>query len=149
MNSPEPALRTLRSQVQFELMQAAAEVVRAAEQTARASSQVDSLQRRADILLRELRQVLARTPLNAALLDTMRRCHRVDQAELRAWQARRIAAQRHEQQVREALADLRNRERALERALQVEQRKQQARFQAWHLAQADELWLQHSLREAT
>ena len=106
---------------------------------------VESLQRRADILLRELRQVLGRTPLNAALLDTMRRGHRVDQAELREWQGRRIAAQHHEQQARE----LRNQERSLERALQGEQRKQQARIQAWDLVQADELWLQHSWREST
>jgi hypothetical protein len=149
MNSPEPTLRTLRSQVQFELAQAAAEVAQAAERAARASSRVESLQRRAEILLRELRQVLTRTPLNAALLDAMRRGHRVDQAELREWQSRRMAAQQHEQQVREAFAGLRNQERSLQRALQVEHRKQQARIQARDLAQADKLWLQHSWREST
>jgi hypothetical protein len=149
MSTSEPALRTLRSQVQFELVQAAAEVAQAAERTAAAERRVERLQRRAEIVLRELRQVLTRTPLNAALLDAMRRSHRVDQAELREWQARRVAAQRHEQQVREALASLRNQERSLERALQVERRKRQARIQAWDLAQADELWLQHSLREST
>jgi chromosome segregation ATPase len=149
MNSAEPALRTLRSQVHFELVQAAADLAQASERTARASSRVEDLQRRAEVLLRELRQVLARTPLNAALLDALRCGHRVDQAELREWETRRIAARLHEQQLREALADLRNQDRSLERALQAEQRKQQARAQARDLVQADELWLQHSLRDAT
>jgi len=149
MSTPEPALRVLHSQVQLELVQAAAEVAHAAELTAGAWKRVESLQRRAEAFLRELQQVMARAPLNAALLDTMRRCHRLEQSELREWQARRIAAQQHEQQVREALASLRNQERSLERALQAERRQREARIQAWDLIQGDELWLQHSLRESS
>jgi hypothetical protein len=147
MSTREPVLRAIRSQVQFELVQAAAEVVQAAEQTTRARNRVVSLQRRAGSFLRELRQIMGRPQLNAALLDTMRRCHRVEQSELREWQTREAAAQQHEQQARSALAGLRNQERSLERALQAERRKRQLRIQTLEMIRADELWLQHSLQE--
>ena len=149
MSTPEPALRAIRSQVQFELVQAAAEVAQAAGLTARTGDRVMSLQRRADAFLRELRQIMARPQLNAALLDTMRRCHRIEQSELRECQTRLLAARQHEQQARAALADLRNRDRSLDRALRAERHKRQLRIQALEIIRADELWLQHSLREVS
>jgi hypothetical protein len=148
MRPPDRALRALLSQVQFEIVRTAAEVVQAAGITARAASRVEALERRADTFLLELRQISSRPRLNAALLDTMRRCHRAEQTELRDWQVRRRTAWQQEQQVREALAGLRHQERSLERALQAERRKRELRVQALDMIRADELWLQHSMRES-
>lgn len=149
MSASEPALRTIRSQVQFELAQAAAEVARAAELTASAMNRVVSLERRVNFFVRELRQVMARPKLNMALLDAVRRCYRVEKSELREWQTRQAAAQQEEERARVVLADLRNQERSLERALQAEHRKRQQRIHALEMIRADELWLQHSLRESS
>lgn len=149
MSTSEPTLHAIRSQVQLDLVQAAAEVAQAAELTARARDRVASLQRRAESFLHELRQIMARPQMNAALLDTMRRCHRLEQSELLDWQTRQTTARQHEERARAALAGLRNQERSLERALQAQRRKRQQRIQAREMIQADELWLQHSLRESS
>jgi hypothetical protein len=126
-----------------------AEVVQAAESTARAKSRVTSLEQRTECLLHELRRVVDRPPLNAPLLDTMRRWHRDEKSALRAWQTREDRARHQEQQLRETLAGLRNQERSLERALEAERHRWQQRIQAQEMFRADELWLQHSLRESS
>jgi chromosome segregation ATPase len=148
MRRHESVLRALRSQVQFEIVRAAAEVAQAARMTTRADRRVASLEQRAASFVAELRQVMGRARVNAALLDTMRRCHRAEQSELGTWQSRLRAAQRHEQQLRAALANLRNEERSLERALQAERRQHEQRLQALEMIRADELWLRHSMRES-
>jgi len=148
MREREPVLRALRAQVQLEIVHAAAEVAQAAEATEHAHSQVARLEQRAEFFLGELRLVLGRPQLNAALLATMRRGHRAEQSELRRWQSRHSVAQRQEQRVREGLADLRNQERSLERALQAARRKHELRLLALDMLRSDELWLQHSFRES-
>jgi hypothetical protein len=149
MGAPDSALSAIRAQVQFELVQAVADVSQAADLTARASNRVLSLERRAESFRHELRQIMARPQLNAVLLDTMRRCHRFEQSELRDWQSRQAAAQEKEQHARTALAGLRNQERSLTRAMEAERRKRQRRIQAQEMIRADEIWLQHSLRGAS
>ena len=147
MKRAETTLRALRSQVQFELAQAAADVARAAGVSARTSQREATLERRAASLLVELRQIQGRAHLNAPLLDTMFRWRRREQVELREWQEHARRAREDEQRLRDALAALRNQERSLERALHAERRRQTLRADAAAAFRADELWLQHSVRE--
>jgi hypothetical protein len=147
MREREPVLCALRAQVQLEIVHAAAEVARAAETTAHAHSRVARLEQRAEFFLGELRQAMGRPQLNAALLATMRRGHRAEQSELHRWQGRHSVAQSDEQRAREGLADLRNQERSLERALQAARRKRELRLLSLDMLRADDLWLQLSFRE--
>ncbi|HET9446850.1 MAG TPA: hypothetical protein VFO35_11350 [Steroidobacteraceae bacterium] len=147
MRSSEPALRAVRTQVQFELAEAAALVAAAAAQTAEAFEQVSTFKRHCAEAAEQLRSALARNAINPPLLAAMRRVHRRDAQALQEFQSSLAAAQEREQQARAALADVRNRERSLDRALHAELRKQQLEQQAREMLDVDDLWLQHARRE--
>lgn len=147
MNSNERTLRAVRTQVQFELAQVAAEVALAAKAGDRMQHQVTALSQRCDLAATELRSVTKRSQINLALVDAMHRLYHVEQNRLRDSQAQLAAAQQREEQARAAMAGVRNRERSLERALQAERRKEQQRQQALEIIQADDMWLQHAWRE--
>jgi hypothetical protein len=141
-------LRTLHSQVQFEIVRAATEVVQAADVSSRAAQRAAELATRVASYLDELRQIMGRPLLNAPQLEAMLRWHRAEEAEQREWQLRTRRARLRETQLREALAGLRSQERSFERALLAERRRRELRIQAADAIGADELWLQHSWREA-
>lgn len=149
MNRDERTLRALRSHARFELVRQAAVVAQAAEATMHAEGRVALLESRVGAYLRELRRMMVRPQVNSALLATMRRDQRMEQSALAEWQRRQSVARRQEQEARDVLADLRNQERSLERALTAERRKRESRWQAAEMVNADELWLQRSLREAS
>lgn len=147
MTSDDSALRAVRTQVQFELAQTAAEVAEAATISAHTQRQVVTLTQRCESSARELRGAMARSRLNPALLDAMRRLYQIEQRALYDWETRLTQARHREEQARTALAGVRNRERSLERALLAERRKQQLKRQALEIIQADDMWLQHVWRE--
>jgi hypothetical protein len=146
MRSSEPALRAVRTQVQFELAEAAAKVAHAATVCAEAQEQVTALRQRCECAAEELRDAMGRSKINPALLATMRRVHRLETAALQDWQRRLAAAAEREQQARAELAGIRNRERSLERALRAEVRKQDLLEQTREMLAVDDLWLQHTWR---
>ena len=148
MTSNERALRAVRAQVQFELVQAGAEVAQAATLAAEAQQEVAALTQNCESATHELRDAMGRPRINPALIDAMHRLYQVEYHRLQHAQGRLTTAQQREEQARTALAGLRNRERSLERALQAERRKQQLKQQAIEVLRADDLWLQHTWRES-
>ena len=146
MRSPEAALRAVRAQVQFALAEAMADVAHAAAASLAANEKVADLTHRVARAAEELRDVMQRAQINPPLLTAMRTVHQLDAQALRDWQQRLSAAQEHEQEARAVLADLRNRERSLDRALRAEQRKHALQQQARDMLDVDDLWLQHSWR---
>jgi predicted GTPase len=147
MTSHQTALRAIRTQVQFELAQTAAEVARAASVSAEAQREVTILMQHCESATRELRDAMGRSRINPALLDAMRRIYQVEQRALCDWEVRLEAARQREAQARAALAGVRNRERSLERAQQVERRRRQLKEQAIEIIRADDMWLQRVWRE--
>jgi hypothetical protein len=148
MNSIELPLRAVRTQVQFEIVAAADAVAQAAAEATRAQRRVKASSRRCDVLAGALRTALGRSHLNPTLLGTMRRLFHVEHVSLQQRRATFEDAQRREQHERGALAELRNRERSLDRALQAERRCRQLAQRAREVRIADDLWLQHCWRQA-
>jgi len=142
MTTSERTLRAMRTQLQFELVQIAAEVARATELSTRAEHVVSAFARQCDSCVAELRAAMDRPQLNPALLDALRRLHRLQRVALRESETKLATARLHEQRAREALAEARNRELSLERALRSELREQLRIRQTLEFAVADDLWLQ-------
>jgi hypothetical protein len=147
VTSNEPVLRAVRTQVQFELAQAAAEVADATARSGQARQQAAALAQRCDAVARGIRDAMNEEPMNPALLQAMRRAYHSEHIALRDWQARLSVAGQREEQARIVLAGLRNRDRSLERALQAERVKRDRRRQAQEMVLADETWLQHTSRQ--
>lgn len=147
MRSNEPALRAVRTQLQFELVQSAAEVAQAATLSAGAKDEVTTFKHRCESAAHELRVGMGRARVNPALLAAMRRMYHAEQLALRRSQAQLDTAEEREQQARSVLAGLRNQERSLDRALQAERHKRRLRQQAIDMVAADDIWLQHAWRE--
>lgn len=142
MTPAEKALHAVRIQLQFELVQTGAAAGQAALHSARTQHEVTGLTQRCDAAVIELRSVMRRAQVNPALLEAMQRLYRIERLALGNSQARLVVAQQREQQLRAALADLRNRDRTLERALQVERRKALRKLQSLEIIRADDLWVQ-------
>lgn len=149
MSSSESALRAVRTQVQFELAEAAAGVAREGAKRVEAHEQVVAIERRCDRAAYELRGAMNRALINPALLAAMRGIYLQETEALQDWQARLATAQEREQEARAALADVRNRERSLDRAVRTEQRKRALQEQTREMIDVDELWLQHSRRASS
>lgn len=146
MSSTESTLRAVYAQVQFELAEIAASVAEAVTRSADTKAHVTVSTERCNCAVGELRGAMSRARINPPLLDAMRRLYQVEQRALQVSEARLAAAEEQEQQARTELAGVRNRERSLERALDVERRKRRRRQETLDLLQADDLWLQHSWR---
>lgn len=148
MSSIEPALRAVRSQVQFELTEVAAQVAQASDRTERAQSEMSVCKHRCLAAAEGLRTATGRARINPPLLQAMSRIHHSEQLLLRQCEEQLSFAQREEEQARNRLAELRNRERSLDRALLAERRKRKLKEQAIEMIVADDLWLQHAWRTA-
>ena len=149
MTRGERTLRAMRTQLQFELAQIAAKVAQATDRSTRAEHAVTAFGRQCDSCVAELRAAMDRSQLNPALLETLRRLHRLQRAALRESQTTLAAARLHEQRAREELAEARNRELSVERALRSEQRKQLLAQQTLEFAVADDLWLERTWRQVS
>jgi len=148
MTRSEQTLQAMRTQLQFDLVQIAANVAQATQLSTRAEHSVKALARQCDSCVAELRTAMDRSQLNPALLDALRRLHRLQRAALRESQTKLAAAQLYERRAREELAEARNRELSLERALRSERRKQLQNRRTIEFAVADDLWLQRRRRLA-
>jgi hypothetical protein len=146
MRSNERALRALRAQVQFELAESAAEFARTVAIAIRAEEEASVAEHRRDIAADQVRSVMSRAQVNPPLLDTMRRLYHGEQRTTHECQKRLKAAQEREQDACTALAEVRNRERSLERALEAERRGQQLASATREILEGDDLWLQHIWR---
>lgn len=147
MRSSDRALRALRAQVQFQLAQIAPEVASAAVVRASWQERAADFAKRSEVASSELRGALCRQPINPALLVTMRRMYQYEHRAFDEARAQAEEAQRHEQRARDALANLRNRDHSLERALQAERRRQDLKLQVKEIEHADDWWLQRLWRE--
>jgi hypothetical protein len=147
MTPNEKALHAMRTQVQFELLEAAAEVSQAMTLGARTQQEVDAAMRSCESAVTELRNVMGRSQVNPALLMAMRRFHQGERAMVHAAQTRLAAAQQREEQARSVLTSVRNRERSLDRALRAERNRRRLKQQALDIVQSDDLWLQHAWRQ--
>jgi len=147
MISTERVLSTLRTQLQFELAQTGAAVAQAATLGAQAQHKVANSTRRREGIVLELRRAMTQVPFNPALLDAMRRLHQEERRVLREAKTGLAAAEQRERQARAALADLRSRDRSLERALQAERHKQQMQQATLENIHADDQWLRQVKKE--
>ena len=143
MTTPERALRAVRSLVQFDLAQSGAEVAEAMALSARAQHEVATATRRCEAAASGLRDAGARSPINPALLDAMHHLFRSEQRTLNDFRSRLAAAQDVEDRARAALVSLRNQERSLDRALQMERQHRQLKQAALDVSRADDMWLQY------
>jgi DNA topoisomerase IB len=147
VNRHDRPLRALQTLVQFNLARCGADVADAATHRARAQQDVSDSMERCETIATELRAATARSLINPALLAAMRKLYRVERQVLDDSRSRLAAAQQRELQARSRLADLRNRERSLDKALQAEQRKRQLKQQVRDIALADDMWLLQAWRE--
>jgi hypothetical protein len=141
MSSCNATLQLLLTQVQFELVEAAAKVAKSSQATAASEDEAVLAQVRSQNAASQLRAAMMRSRINPALLTRMRHIYLREHRQLHDSQARNKAAKQCEEQAWEALSELRNRERSLERVLQERARQDGLRQQAIESVQADELWL--------
>lgn len=146
MTPSERALRAVRALVQFDLAQSGAQVAEAMALTARAQHEVTTSTRRCEVAASGLRDVGTRSPINPPLLDAMHHVFRSERRTLNDFRSRLAAATDAEERARTALADLRNRERSLDRALQAERQQRLLKQVALDTSRADDMWLQHGWR---
>ena len=146
MPSIERALRVLRSQVRFEIVQSGARVAQATELSRRAQDWVDSLVQRRDQVASELTIAIEKPTFNPAQLALMQHLHQFESRALETWEQQLIDARRFEEESRVELARLRHRDRALERALADARRRETSERRKIDMADADDLWLQHANR---
>lgn len=144
MSSIEPALRVLRTQLQFELAEIAANVVRATQVSAATEREVGVLTQRCKQATEQLRGALHRTIIDPALVAILRGLTTAEQRAQRDAQTRLVAAQQNEQQARDALTQVRKREQSFDRALREAARKKLRSQQVTESVRVDDLWLQHS-----
>jgi hypothetical protein len=135
--------------VQFDVIESAAKVAQSSAASNAVSSQVAASESRCESVAHEIRGAagLTQRQLNPALLATMRDLYREESALLRDLRTKLVAALQREEEARNALAELRNRERSLARAMSAERRKRDAQRQTAESIVADESWLQRSWQE--
>ena len=142
MNSSERTLRAVRTLVQFDLAQRGADVAQAAALCAGAKREMNAVTQRCNSAMREMRSVQERSAIDPALFAAVHALLSIERHELRESQTRLVELTEREQQARAALADVRNRDRSVERALQAEQREQRLEQQVQDILRADDMWLQ-------
>lgn len=144
MSSIEPTLKFMRTQLQLELAEIAADIVRVGRISAEAERAVDALTQQCSDAACELRIAMSRTSINPPLVVTLRTLATAEQQALQEAQRRLEAARRKEQEVRAALAQVRKRDQSLEGALRSVARNRLQQQQTSEMALGDDLWLQHS-----
>jgi hypothetical protein len=143
MTPVERALHTLGGQLRFEIAQSAARVAAAGDLSEWTRERVEVLARRRDGAVAQIRDTLRRAAVDPALLDSMRRLYASELEACAAWESRLEAAGRREEDARAELAQLRGRDRLVERGLQQERRREAGRRSAAEAIAVDEMWLRH------
>jgi hypothetical protein len=146
MTKSSSALEMLRLKTRYEFFVAAADAARAIAAVKEAEQQALAEARRVDAHSHELRDALTRTAMNPALIQALQTIQRAAQASLHTCLSRHQAVSEHEEQMRQALAELRNTERSLERAVQAQRRNRQLESQTREMAVVDDMWSQHMSR---
>jgi hypothetical protein len=149
MKNAMRVLEALRSRAHFEVVEGGAVVSAAAEAVARSQRAVEHATARCKSADAELRRAMSGASVNPALIVSLRRLCLIEHRELGAAKAGLGRDRAHEEAVRTALADLRNRERSLERALEAALEEERRKLESRENVVADESWLQRSAREAT
>ncbi|MET0534967.1 MAG: hypothetical protein ABW171_12140 [Steroidobacter sp.] len=147
MQASERTLHALRAQVSFELVENAAAVARAAKVLSTASDRANESMRSSEAAAEALRMVMGQARPNPTHMTMMRRVYRAELHALHEAENDLAAAEVDEQHKRDALAELRNRERSLERAIDVDRAKRTRREQVVEMAIADDSWLHQLWRE--
>src|SRR5262245_56993321 len=111
MRSSENALRALRAQAQFGIVEAGAEVAVASSLSGRLHGQMIDLELRCKATAEEMRRIVQQPLIDLALLTAMRRLYEMEQRVFQDVVARLAAARNRESRARDALAALRHRER--------------------------------------
>jgi hypothetical protein len=142
MSRVERALSALRTQLQFELMEAGSEVARTSRVCAQEQAQALTQQQRCRTAAQDWRGAMEQTPINPALLDLLRSMAASEEGVLRGILKRLEHAQQHEALARDALSALHQRSRAIDRALLAKVRSAKQQRQALEIANNDDLWLQ-------
>ncbi|HEY6927834.1 MAG TPA: hypothetical protein VI653_30440 [Steroidobacteraceae bacterium] len=144
MTAQERALHALRSLVRFEVAMAGAEAATAMLFSARAHREMAAAMQRCESSEQALRAVMLRPEINPALLATSRHLFRAQRTRLQGCRTQHEIARSQEERAREELANQRNRERSLERALEGERRKRHLKQQQLEFSIADDLWSQQA-----
>ncbi len=146
MNSLEKALRTVRSQMRFEVALAAARVSEAADATDHAHSRVNALTQQCADIDKELRRAMQQPSFDPAPLAMIQNFLQFELRSLERWRKQLEAAKECEYESRAELARLRHHDRSLEGAVKKAQRAQESERRKDDFIAADDLWLQHSSR---
>ena len=141
MTAHERALRALRTLAQFELAQSGVQVGEAIARSAFERKAMAASRQHCEAVSAELHNIMTRASVNPALLEAMVCVFWDERQTLQDCRVRLTSAEKSEELARSRLTGLRNRERSLERALQMELRKTQARRQATEIGLADDMWL--------
>jgi hypothetical protein len=140
------ALEALRSRAHFEVVEAGAAVSAAAEAAAGSERAVERATERTKSADAEVRRAIGVEHVNPALIVSLRRLSRIEHRELSTAKVALERDRAHEEAMRTALADLRNRERSLERALEAAHEEERRSVAGREIVLADEAWLQRSTR---
>jgi phage protein D len=149
MSAQERALLALRSLVLFEIAVAGAETTAAMLYSARAERELSVAIRHCESSERAVQALMLRPEVNPALLAASRHLFRAQRTSLQECRAQQNIALEQEERAREELANQRNRERSLERALESERRAQLRKQQVVEFSLADDLWLQQAWAQQT
>lgn len=144
MTPQERALQALLSLVRFEVAVAGAEAAAAMLFGARAQRELAAAMQRCESSEQALQALMLRPEINPALLTASRHLFRTQRTSLQGCRTQHAIAQRQEEKAREELANQRNRERSIERALQTERRARLLKQQLLEFSMADDLWLQQA-----
>ena len=135
------ALRTL---AQFDLASQGATVAECAAQREQARRDRDQCARQCEASAESLRDIASRASLNPILLAAARDVFRSDRRQLEHAQQVLAEAEQREVAAREELADIRNRERSLDKVLGSERRRTQLALTVKEMSLIDDLWLQQT-----
>ncbi len=144
MTPQERALQAMRCLVRFEVAMSGAEAAAATLFSARAHRELAAAAQRCETSEQALRALMLRSEVNPALLDNSRRLFRAQRMSHQECRTRLEIAEAREHRAREDLANQRNQEQSLERALDDERRTRRQKRQLLEFSVADDLWLQQA-----
>src|SRR5262245_41800029 len=107
MRVAERSLRTLQTEVRFELQRIGAELAQMAALIHETRKQVAAVSQRCESSADAMREVASKPLIDLPLLGAVRRLYRAELRVLLAARGRLVAAEKREQQVRDVLTELR------------------------------------------
>ena len=148
MSSParhqDGPLRALKALARFDAAKVAVRLAEATRQRTTTQQEVVESTQRCEEAAAELRVVASRAPWSPALSGCLQRIYRTERLGLEELNQHLAVAQRAEDKMRNELANLRNRELSLEKALLAQKRLRQLERQSREAALLDDMWLQQA-----